>query len=76
MASTTAAVALARKQPRAHSPLRRIATILFVAEIAVAVALVVVLAVIGTADAAGLDFLVPGPGPIPAPSVAPPGLGL
>ena len=34
------------------------------------------LAVIGAADAAGLELLVPEPGPMPAPIVAPPGLGL
>jgi hypothetical protein len=72
----TTAVATATRQRRERATMPRFATVLLVAEIVIGVALVVALAVIGAADAAGLELLVPEPGPMPAPSVAPPGLGL
>ena len=72
----TTAVATAPRRRRERATMPRFATVLLVAEIVIGVALVVALAVIGAADAAGLELLVPEPGPMPAPSVAPPGLGL
>ena len=72
----TTAVATATRLRRDRAAMPRFAAVLLVAEIVIGVALVVALAVIGAADAAGLELLVPEPGPIPAPSVAPPGLGL
>lgn len=72
----TTAVATATRQRREPATMPRFATVLLMAEIVTGVALVVALAVIGAADAAGLELLVPEPGPMPAPSVAPPGLDL
>jgi hypothetical protein len=72
----TTAVATATRQRRERATMPRFATVLLVAEIVIGVALVVALAVIGAADAAGLDLLVPEPGPMPAPIVAPAGLDL
>jgi len=75
MISSTA-TAVTRSHDRSRTLAPKIATVLIVAQVLIAVSLVLALAVIGAADAAGWHTLVPAPGPMPVPSVAPPGLDL
>lgn len=65
-----------RRQLHSRTVAVRIATALFVAEIVIALGLITAVVIVGAAASAGLDLLVPQPGPMPAPDVAPPGLGL
>jgi hypothetical protein len=76
MISTAATTATARDPGRTQSATQRVAAIVLAAEMLVAVVLILALGVIAAADAAGLDALVPSPGPMPVPSIAPPGLDL
>ncbi len=63
-----AALVITSRHADARWGMRGLATAILVAEIVIVVTVILALGVFAAADAAGVDLLVPAPGPIPQPS--------